>query len=151
MKSESIWKQQNIRLYQPWLHTYKKMYKKYLRSLWTNRQFLTKLWVIHVIISGAFLRQPISRTYKPWIGNCLLTLQSYSERSQNTRLPLRSDHLSLYAILFHCVSIDKGDNFIYRDYRPIINIRYIFFSFYLHFSLNVSCNHSKDSLHKCYQ
>ena len=87
-----------------------------------------------------------ARTYKPWIGNCLLKLQSYSERSRNVRLPPRSYHLSestllCHCVSCHCVSIDKDDNFIHRDYRPI-NIRYIFFSCYLHFSLNVCCNHS---------
>jgi len=34
-----------------------------------------------------------ARTYKPWIGNCLRRLQSYSERSRNARLPPGSYHL----------------------------------------------------------
>ena len=33
-------------------------------------------------------------TYKPWIGNCLLKLESYSKRSHIARLPLRSYQLS---------------------------------------------------------
>jgi len=39
----------------------------------------------------------------------------------NTRLPPRSYHLNFERIrhLFHCVSINKGDNFIHRDNRPI--------------------------------
>ena len=55
-------------------------------------QHILATWCIH------------SRTYKPWIGNCLLNLQSYSERLRNARLPPRSYHLSASAILFHCVS-----------------------------------------------
>ena len=91
-----------------------------------------------------------ARTYKPWMGNCLRRLQSYSERSRNARLPPGSYHLSTSAILFQWVSIHKDDNFIHWDYQPI-NIRYIFFSCYLHSTLNVCCNHSIYSLHNCYQ
>ena len=80
---------------------------------------------------------------------CLLNLKSYFECSRNMRLPPRSYHLSTSAILFHCVSINKDENFIHRDYRP--NIRYILFSCDLHFSLNVCCNHihSIYSHHNC--
>ena len=35
-----------------------------------------------------------SQTYKPWIGNCLLKLQSYSERSRNARLQYLRDLIS---------------------------------------------------------
>jgi len=35
----------------------------------------------------------IPRTYKPWIGNSLLKLLSYSERSQNAGFHPRSHHL----------------------------------------------------------
>jgi len=35
-----------------------------------------------------------AQTYKPWIGNCLLKLQSYSECSRNALLPPRSYRLS---------------------------------------------------------
>jgi len=37
-----------------------------------------------------------AQTYKPWIGNCLLKLQRYSERLRNARLPPRSYQLSAF-------------------------------------------------------
>ena len=42
--------------------------------------------IVHVLVQlhGSIVHVQVeSRAYKPWIGNSLLTLQSYSERSQN--------------------------------------------------------------------
>ena len=44
-----------------------------------------------------------TQTYKPWIGNRLLKIQSYSERCETRKLPPRSYHSSASAILFCCV------------------------------------------------
>jgi len=43
----------------------------------------------------AFLELEEPRTYKPWIGNSLLKLYSYSERSQNGGFHPRSHHLAI--------------------------------------------------------
>ena len=37
----------------------------------------------------------MSRTYKPWIGNCLLKLQSYSERLWKLKCEIISETLSV--------------------------------------------------------
>ena len=48
-----------------------------------------------VIFFGLTIQLVMPRTYKPWIGNSLHKLLSYSEFSQNTGFHPRSHHLAI--------------------------------------------------------
>ena len=69
-----------------------------------------------------------SRTFKPWIGNCLLKLYSYSEWLRKARLPPRSYHLSSSAILFQSVSR-------WQYYPPVLSNKHQIHIFGLLFTL----------------
>jgi len=88
-----------------------------------------------------------ARTYKPWIGQLPSKATELLWTLANREIT--SEILS-FELVRHCGLNDKDDNFIHPDYLPI-NIRYIFFSWYLHFSLNVCCNHSIHSPTNCCQ
>ena len=71
----------------------------------------------------------LSRTYKPWTGNCLLNLQSLTLSTREMQDYLWG--LIIWVYPPFCFAVFQDDNFIHR-YRPI-NIRCILFGCYLHF------------------